>query len=128
MKPTRRQFLTVSLSAPLAMAWELSSGRTPVASDSNNGWQRFPRPEIIRYDANCFTLHDQDTFLFGAEFHYPRCPRELWRDRFLKLHRAGFNTVETMVFWNYHEREQGHFDFKEFEDFLRLAQEMGFWV
>ena len=128
MNPTRRQFLSVTLSAPLAMAWDFSPGRTSAASDANNGWKRFERPEIIRYDANCFTLHNQDTFLFGAEFHYPRCPRELWRDRFLKLHRAGFNSVETMVFWNYHEREQGHFDFKEFEDFLKLAQEMGFWV
>jgi hypothetical protein len=110
------------------MTLDFPRGRIFAAGKAGSAWKRFERPEIIRYDANCFTLHNQDTFLFGAEFHYPRCPRGLWRDRFLKLHRAGFNTVETMVFWNYHEREEGHFDFTEFEEFLKLAQDMGFWV
>ena len=128
MKATRRQFLYFTLSTPVAHAWGWGPASSLAASEAAMEWKVFDKPEIIRYDASCFTLHNQDTFLFGAEFHYPRCPRELWRDRFLKLRRAGFNTVETMVFWNYHEREQGHFDFMEFEEFLKLAQEMGFWV
>ncbi|MGD0128812.1 MAG: beta-galactosidase [Terriglobia bacterium] len=128
MKATRRQFLYFTLSTPVAHAWGWGPASSLAASEAAMEWKVFDKPEIIRYDASCFTLHNQDTFLFGAEFHYPRCPRELWRDRFLKLRRAGFNTVETMVFWNYHEREQGQVDFSQFEDFLKLAQEMGFWV
>jgi hypothetical protein len=90
--------------------------------------KRFERAEIIRYDSNCFTINGVDTFLFSLECQYTRCPRELWRDRFLKARRAGFNTIDTYVFWNYHERQEGYFDFTELEEFLKLAKESGFWV
>lgn len=128
MKNTRREFLQGAMRMPLAAALGWPTGRLFAAESGSAGWKRFEKPDIVRYDADCFTVNNQDTFLFGAEFHYPRCPRELWHDRFLKLRRAQFNTVQTMVFWNYHEREQGHFDFTEFEEFLKLAEEMGFWV
>ena len=85
-------------------------------------------PRFIRYDSSCFTINDRDTFIFSAAFHYPRCPRPLWGDRMLKLQRAGFNTIETCVFWNYHEPEEGRSDLSEFEAFVQLAGEMGFWM
>ena len=50
------------------------------------------------------------------------------RDRLEKLQRAGFNTIETYVFWNYHEREEGKCDLSEFEEFTKLVKEMGFWM
>jgi Glycosyl hydrolases family 35/Beta-galactosidase, domain 2 len=129
MKHTRREFLQCGISAPFA-AVLAAPGRTLslIRPNENPVWRRFSQPQIIRYDSECFTIHDRDVFLFGAEFYYPRCPRQLWPDRFLKLRRASFNTIETMVFWNYHEREEGHFDFTEFEDFIKLAHEMGIWV
>jgi hypothetical protein len=89
---------------------------------------QFPQPGFIRYDPHCFTVNDRDAFLFGAAFHYPRCPRELWRDRLVKLKAAGFNTIETYVFWNYHEPQEGRADLSEFEDFVRLVGSMGFWM
>ena len=88
----------------------------------------FPNPHIIRYDANCFTIHNQDAFIYSAGFHYPRCPQPLWRDRLSKLKSAGFNTIMTYVFWNYHEPVQGHADMSEFEAFVQLVKEMGFWM
>ncbi len=129
MKHTRREFLLRGISAPFA-AIPAGPGRafSMLSRNEDPAWKRFSRPEIIRYDSECFTIHGRDVFLFGAEFHYPRCPHELWADRFLKLKRAGFTQVQTMVFWNYHEREKGHFDFTEFEDYLKMAHEMGFWV
>lgn len=86
----------------------------------------FPQPGFIRYDARCFTINDRDAFLFGAAFHYPRCPRELWRDRLGKLKAAGFNVIDTGVFWNYHEPEEGRADLSEFEAFVQLVGSMGF--
>ena len=83
---------------------------------------------MIRYDANCFTLNGRDTFVFSGSLHYPRCPRALWRDRLEKFRRAGLNTVETYVFWNYHEPAEGHADLSEFEDFVKLVHDMGFWM
>lgn len=131
MKPSRRRFLQSALSAPLAATFgrpaaRLLGGR-PGASPSATQ-EQFENPHIIRYDAYCFTLYRRDTFIFSAAFHYPRCPRQLWRDRLMKLQRAGFNTIETYVFWNYHEREEGRADLSEFEEFIQLVKEMGFWM
>lgn len=101
----------------------------PAASLPGNGGEpQFAKPEIIRYDAQCFTIHGRDTLLYSACMHYPRTPKELWRDRLGKLKQAGFNSIETYVFWNYHEPVEGHVDMTEFEDFVRLAGEMGFWL
>lgn len=89
---------------------------------------RFPKPEIIRYDPQCFTIHGKDVFLYSACMHYPRTPKALWRDRLTKLKQAGFNTIETYVFWNYHEPVEGQVDMTEFTEFVKLAGEMGFWL
>lgn len=67
--------------------------------------KRVFHPERIRYDGSCMTIDGQDVFIYSAAFHYFRCPEELWRDRFQKIKEAGFNTVETYVPWNWHERE-----------------------
>jgi hypothetical protein len=103
---------------------------TPASSPSppapEHAALEFPQPHFIRYDAHCFTINDRDTFLFGAAFHYPRCPRELWHDRLAKLKAAGFNVIDTYVFWNYHEPAEGHADFSEFEGFVQLVGSMGF--
>ena len=58
----------------------------------------------ISYDRQCYTIDGKDTFLFSAAFHYFRCPKPLWADRFARLKAAGFNTVETYVAWNWHEQ------------------------
>src|SRR5208337_3305744 len=65
----------------------------------------FPHPERIRYDSRCLTIDGQDVFIYSGAFHYFRCPKELWRDRFQKIKEAGFNSVETYVAWNWHERQ-----------------------
>jgi hypothetical protein len=128
MEPSRRRFFQAALVTPLAGTLGARGlrllGALPLVQDQ----ELFENPHFIRYDANCFTINDRDTFIFSAAFHYPRCPRALWRDRLLKLKQAGFNTVETYVFWNYHEREEGRVDLTEFEDFVKLVKEMGFFL
>lgn len=89
---------------------------------------RFPKPDIIRYDAQCFTIHGRDTFIYSACCHYTRVPQELWRDRLIKLKQAGFNTIETYVFWNYHEPVEGQVDMSKFEEFLKVVHEVGLWL
>jgi hypothetical protein len=46
----------------------------------------------------------------------------------LKLKLAGFNTIETYVFWNYHEPVEGRADMTELEEFVELAKDLGLWV
>ena len=67
--------------------------------------KHFPHPDRIRYDGSCMTIEGKDLFIYSAAFHYFRCPEPLWRDRFKKIKEAGFNTVETYIPWNWHERK-----------------------
>ncbi len=137
-RASRRKFLKSFVSAPLlagigssleAGALLFPSARTVLDADpSGPASVDFPQPHFIRYDSRCFTINDRDTFLMGACFHYPRCPRELWHDRLLKLKAAGFNVIETYIFWNYHEPEEGHVDLSEFEEFVKLVGSMGFYM
>jgi len=137
-RESRRKFLKSFVSAPLVAGIGSSLGAGALLWPSADAILRadasptppadFPQPHFIRYDSHCFTVNDRDTFLFGACFHYPRCPRELWHDRLLKLKAAGFNVIETYVFWNYHEPVEGQVDLSEFEEFVKLVGSMGFYL
>jgi len=110
-------------------------GNTPLKSETPVKKQ-FPQPGVIRYDGHCLTINGKDTFIRSAAFHYFRTPRELWRDRFQKIKDAGFNTVETYVPWNWHERDLpssvtdfSKVDLSEAEAWLKMAQdEFGFYT
>jgi len=90
----------------------------------------FPHPERIRYDGHCLTLEGRDVLVYSAAFHYFRCPQDLWRDRFRKIKAAGFNTVESYVPWNWHERAMptgtedfSKCDFGDLQAWMRMAHE-----
>ena len=58
--------------------------------------------------------------------HYPRIPHEYWRDRLKRARAMGLNTVSAYVFWNFHERQPGEFDFTgqaDIAEFVRTAQD-----
>lgn len=98
--------------------------------------KQFVKPDRIRYDGSCMTIEGKDVFILSAAFHYFRCPQELWRDRFQKIKEAGFNTVETYVPWNWHERNMpkdvndfSQCDFTDLKAWLKMAQdEFGFYT
>jgi hypothetical protein len=128
MSHSRRRFLASALLLPsLSLRAPM---RVWAASDSHGaaGPALFPRPDRIRYDAHCYTIGGKDTFIYSMECPYPRCSPQEWRDRFVKVRQAGFNTVSSYIFWNYHERQPDHFDFSELEAFLQMAHEFGFYV
>jgi hypothetical protein len=89
----------------------------------------FSHPERIRYDGHCFTIEGKDTFIFSGAFHYFRCPKELWRERFKAIKAAGFNAVETYVAWNYSEvnkpkglNDFSQIDLSELDEWLTMAE------
>ncbi|HEY1786742.1 MAG TPA: beta-galactosidase [Verrucomicrobiae bacterium] len=95
----------------------------------------FAHPDRIRYDSQCLTIDGKDVFIFSGAFHFFRCPKELWPDRFQKIKEAGFNTVETYVPWNWCEREMpdgtndfSKVDLKDFNDWLDMAEHYGFYI
>ena len=90
--------------------------------------KKFVHPERVRYDGSCMTIEGKDVFVYSAAFHYFRCPEELWKDRFRQIKEAGFNTVETYVPWNWHERtmplsldDTTHFDFSDLKRWLNTV-------
>jgi beta-galactosidase len=88
---------------------------------------------------HAFALGAQDFLLDGAPFqiisgemHPARIPAEYWRHRIRMAKAMGCNTIAAYVFWNYHERSDGTFDFstgnRDIARFIRIAQDEGLWV
>ncbi|HWI92550.1 MAG TPA: beta-galactosidase family protein [Flavisolibacter sp.] len=78
-----------------------------------------------------FVLDGKPFQIISGEMHYPRIPREAWRDRMRKAKAMGLNTIGTYVFWNVHEPQQGHYDFSgnsDIAEFVKIAKEEGLWV
>ncbi|HYN06731.1 MAG TPA: beta-galactosidase [Vicinamibacterales bacterium] len=78
-----------------------------------------------------FVLDGQPFQILSGEMHYPRIPREYWRDRFRKARAMGLNTISTYVFWNLHEPSPGKYDFtgqKDVAAFIREAADEGLHV
>jgi beta-galactosidase len=85
----------------------------------------------IDFDGRGFLIHGKRTFIVSGSLHYSRIPRALWRDRLLRIKRAGFNTVQTYAFWNYHEPQEGKWNFTgdhDFEAFLKLIKELDLYA
>lgn len=69
--------------------------------------------------------------IISGGLHYCRIINEEWRDRLEKLRNLGCNTVETYIPWNFHEYNQGEFDFcgdRNIREFIKTAQECGLEV
>lgn len=80
------------------------------------------------YKKDKFYLNGKPIQLLSGSIHYFRNVPEYWYDRLLKLKQCGFNTVETYICWNLHERKEGVFDFTGILDlakFIDTANELG---
>ena len=85
----------------------------------------------ITYDSKSFIVNGKREWLFLAEIHYFRFPKEEWRKVIKMAKAAGVNTIATYLAWNYHETEEGKFDFsgdRSFADFIDIAKEEGMFV
>ena len=87
--------------------------------------------ESFTIQGHQFVLNGKPVQLICGEMHYSRIPHEYWRDRLKRAKAMGLNTISTYVFWNFHEKQPGVFDFKgqaDLSDFLHIAQEEGLYV
>lgn len=57
-----------------------------------------------------------------GEFHFSRYPADAWEDELRKMKAGGINIVATYVFWNLHERHEGHFDWSGNLDLRRFVE------
>src|SRR5215831_8690535 len=73
--------------------------------------------------------------LLSGEVHFWRLDPSAWPSSLHRVRDLGLDIVSTYVCWNFHEVSSGEFDFTGESDprrnlhaFLRLADELGFWV
>ncbi len=115
---------------PLAAA--LLGFQAERALANNSIFQPQPAAQsTINFDGQGFLINGQRTYIASAGLEYARIPQALWADRLLRIKRAGFNCVETYVFWNYHEAQSGQFNFtgnRDLDAFLKLAKSMGLYA
>jgi hypothetical protein len=141
--PTRLAIaaLSVALSASAATAQDSPA---PVAQGSavpsGPAAAMLPTPFYhvgrLAYDSQCMSVDGHDMVLFSGAFHYFRCPKPLWPDRFRTLRAAGFNCLETYTAWNWHEQtppkgpdDMSKLDMTDLHDWLEMAtRQFGFYV
>jgi len=78
-----------------------------------------------------FLLDGKPFQLISGEMHFARIPREYWRHRIQMAKAMGCNAIASYVFWNYHEQEEGKFDFttgnRDLAAFIKTVQDEGMW-
>lgn len=84
------------------------------------------------FNKNDFLLNGKPIQLISGELHPARIPAEYWRHRIQMARAMGCNTIAAYLFWNYHEPEQGRYDFTsgnhDIRRFFRTVQEEGMWA
>ena len=122
-----RKYLWMGALAVVAIGGIVRGDAAPIGSASN---------DRIHYDSQCYTIDGKDTFIFSGSFHYFRCPKPLWAQRFEKMKQAGLNCVETYVPWNWHEQtppasvdDFSQMNMSDLNDWLDMAiNQFGFYV
>ncbi|NDV65658.1 beta-galactosidase [Bacteroides sp. 224] len=72
---------------------------------------------------NSYFIRDgKPWFPVMGEMHYVRLPQDEWEESILKMKVSGIDIIATYVFWNYHEEEQGVFDWTEDRDLKLFAE------
>ena len=70
------------------------------------------KSRTITFDDKSYLIDGVPEWFLAGCIHYFRVPRLLWQSRILAAKRAGLNTIQTYVPWNYHETIKGKFDFR----------------
>lgn len=93
--------------------------------------QSKPAEHTFVVEGKSFRFDGAPLQIISGEMHYPRVPREYWRDRLRKAKAMGLNTITTYAFWNVHETSPGVYDFSgqnDIAEYIREAQQEGLHV
>lgn len=85
----------------------------------------------VKFDEISYTINNKRVMLVSGEFQYPRIPQEQWKDRIEIAKQAGINTIQTYIFWNVHEPEEGKWRFdgyRDIEQFIKIVKDAGMYL
>ena len=79
-----------------------------------------------------FLLDGNPYQIISGEMHPARIPATYWRHRIQMAKAMGCNTISVYIFWNYHENDEGIFDFASdnhnLGEFFKTVQDEGLWL
>lgn len=79
-----------------------------------------------------FLLDGKPFQIISGEMHPARIPAKYWRHRIVMAKAMGCNTISAYIFWNFHEQEEGIFDFTSdnhnISEFIKIVKEEGMWL
>jgi beta-galactosidase len=79
-----------------------------------------------------FLLDDQPYQIISGEMHPARIPEQYWIHRIQMAKAMGCNTIAAYIFWNYHESEEGVYDFttgnRNIAEFIKAVQDEDMWL
>ncbi|KAJ0026159.1 hypothetical protein Pint_08133 [Pistacia integerrima] len=78
----------------------------------------------VTYDGRSLIINGQHQILFSASIHYPRSTPQMWPSLIAKAKEGGVDVIQTYVFWNLHEPQQGQYKFSERRDIVRFIKEI----
>ena len=87
---------------------------------------------VFSFVKNNFLLDGKPFQIISGELHPARIPKQYWRHRIQMTKAMGCNTIAAYIFWNYHEKTPGVFDFasenRNIAEFISLCKQEGMWV
>ena len=79
-----------------------------------------------------FLLDGNSFQIISGEMHPSRIPAAYWRNRIQMAKAMGCNTISVYIMWNYHESQEGVYDFesenRNLAEFFRIVAEEGLWL
>jgi beta-galactosidase len=79
-----------------------------------------------------FLLDGKPFQIISGEIHPARVPAEYWRHRIRMAKAMGCNTISAYIFWNFHEAQEGEYDFStgshNLSQFFQIVKEEGMWL
>jgi len=93
--------------------------------------ERKPRHTFVLGETE-FLLDGEPFQIISGEMHPARIPVEYWRHRIQMAKAMGCNTISAYIFWNYHEQEEGEYDFttgnRNIREFIEIVQDEKMWL
>ncbi|XP_022143801.1 beta-galactosidase 15-like [Momordica charantia] len=76
----------------------------------------------VTFDGRALIIDGERKIIISGSIHYPRSTPGMWPSLMTKAKEGGINAIETYVFWNAHEPQQGQYDFSGNNDLVKFIQ------
>ncbi|WVZ20365.1 hypothetical protein V8G54_007687 [Vigna mungo] len=78
----------------------------------------------VTYDGRSLIIDGEHRILFSGSIHYPRSTPQMWPNLIAKAKEGGLDVIQTYVFWNLHEPQQGQYNFRGRRNIVRFVKEI----